>query len=574
MGNALTIPIVFVTDENYVMRTSVALTSIIVNKQPGVIYDAFILTDCISAKSKNKLESLSLPDFRVKIINMDRDKISNVGGSNVPSAIHVSSASLFKFIIPELFDGYEKILYLDGDVIIKHDLSALFGIDISRVYAAVVKDMKPMISYQPSQTDKLGVDHTAYFNTGMMLLNLDLLRKDGISDKLIEYRTNELNYFMDQDAFNCVFRENVLYVDYSFNFTYSNFQYYSFNQLKAYYGFEEASEKELLDSTVVLHLSSKEKPWLFHDMSFSVEWDAYYIKSPFKNNKLKRASIKDKKPETEKNAPAEYKKYKSELDLIKNSFSYKLGRFLTYIPRNFIVLYQKMKKKMIKYEQNGLYTGKPRDRKIIVSLTSYPGRINIVSHTIQSLLRQTCKPDRVILFLSKIQFPNQKLPRALTKARKYGLDIVFTEDDLKPHKKYFYAMKQYPEDIIITVDDDVYYTTKLIERLYRSYNQHPKCVSASRVHKITFSISGELLPYNSWQKDYSDRMGRESMRLVATGVGGVLYPPHCLHMSAFDPERIKATCLMADDLWLKVMEVLNGTKVVLASKDRELKIIS
>ncbi len=562
------IPLVFITDEKYSMPTSVAITSLISNKLKDTAYSIYILADCISKDSEYKFKKMKTDDVTISIINMDEAILKKIGKSNVPDSIHVSRAALYKFQIPNLFPDIEKIIYLDGDVLVKSDLTDLYSIDLSGKYAATVDDMKAMIGYQPSQMVKLGISNFHYFNTGMMLLNLKELRNNNVSTKLEEYRISGINYFMDQDAFNVVFENHILPIDFKFNLTYSNYEYYSFNDLKTFYKFKENTAEELLDNVQILHLSSKQKPWLYSDMAFTNEWDKYHYKSPF-YTPLDRKSIVEEKDVSK--ICVENTQLKEELHKIKNSFSYKLGLKLTYFPR-IIIEKRKKYRKMIPHYCNGINHQETREKKIIVSLTSYPSRDHVLPKTLESLLKQTMKPDKIEVYLSISQYPSKKITRRLKNSRRFGVDFIFVNDDLKPHKKYYYSIQNHPDDIVITVDDDVYYAPKTIERLYRSYLSHPTCVSASRVHKITFDKNG-LMPYNRWQKQCTDCLGKESMRLIATGVGGVLYPPHCLPKETFDKIGILSTCLYADDLWLKIMEVINGTKVVLASKDKSIDII-
>lgn len=174
------------------------------------------------------------------------------------------------------------------------------------------------------------------------------------------------------------------------------------------------------------------------------------------------------------------------------------------------------------------------------------------------------KPDKIILWLGEDKFPERKLPKIFDIIKSCGVDIEFHED-LKAHTKYFHAMKEYPDDIIITFDDDFIYKSNIIETLYNSYTKHPGCVSAMRVHRIKFEDDGNISPYMSWEMESSGAKGHESYQYLATGVGGVLYPPHCLPAEAFNTEALKRLCLLADDIWLKFMELLNGTKVVPAS---------
>lgn len=565
------IPLVYISDDNYSMPTAVSIASLIKNKHRDSTYRIYILADRISDKNKGLLKSLQTKGVKIEIMPMESNDVLKMGRSNIPASIHVTEAALYKFLIPELFGEYSKILYLDGDTLILSDLNEIFQIDIRDRYAAVVKDMKPMVTYQPNQNEKLNVCHQAYFNTGMMLFNLDKCRADRIVSKLIEYRSKGINYFMDQDAFNVVLDEQVEYVPYKYNMIFSNYEYYSFESLAKYYGLTEKDRKSFLESVIVLHLSSKEKPWLYFDTDFSSEWDYYYSISPYSQIPLKRESIKVlNRSIVELQRALNASEW--ELNCIKQSFSFRLGRFFTYLPRLLIAKNREYHKKHIHFNKDGLNTVDRKPR-VIVSLTTFPERIDIVPITIQSLFNQTLKPDMIILYLSKQQFPNGHSSKLLNDAVKYGLIVKYVDGDLKPHKKYYYAIQEFPDDIIVTVDDDVRYNPKLIERLYKSYLHHPHCVSACRVHKIKFDSDEKIKPYSQWQKNYSEKIGVESFKLIATGVGGVLYPPGSLPKEAFNEQLITKTCLLADDLWLKIMEVYNGTKVVLASVDSNLDII-
>ena len=125
-------------------------------------------------------------------------------------------------------------------------------------------------------------------------------------------------------------------------------------------------------------------------------------------------------------------------------------------------------------------------------------------------------------------------------------------------------LKQYSDDVIVTVDDDVLYVPTLLEELYDSYLLNPDAVSAARVHLIRSAEDGTVLPYNEWATDADGLLYEPSMQLFATGVGGVLYPPHLLVKEVLDEEAIIKTCLGADDLWLKAMELISDVPVVCA----------
>ena len=208
-----------------------------------------------------------------------------------------------------------------------------------------------------------------------------------------------------------------------------------------------------------------------------------------------------------------------------------------------------------------------RDYSITISFTTFPARIKSAIYVADTMLRQTIKPDRVIMVLASDELESKdELPKDFIQLEKRGLSIVFAEN-LKPHNKYQYAMRNYSESIIITVDDDILYPDDLVETLYNSYKKHPNAVSAMRAHRLTFKDK-KLLSYNDWEFEsiYTDI---PVFDLLATGVGGVLYPPMCLIAKKdilFDTSTIKKTCLFVDDIWLKTIELLCDIPVILASQ--------
>ena len=140
---------------------------------------------------------------------------------------------------------------------------------------------------------------------------------------------------------------------------------------------------------------------------------------------------------------------------------------------------------------------KPRDKKIIVSLTSYPARFQDLHLVIKSIFTQTVLPDQIILYLDE-GVEDSQIPNSLKDLESYGLSIIVGGADIKPHKKYYYAMKDNPESIIITVDDDNMYRPDTIEKLMNSYRKYPEAVSCLRAHRIIFDNNKKLLPYMSW----------------------------------------------------------------------------
>ena len=206
-------------------------------------------------------------------------------------------------------------------------------------------------------------------------------------------------------------------------------------------------------------------------------------------------------------------------------------------------------------------------KEVIVSLTSWPKRIGMLGTTLDALLAQTAKPDRIIVWLAKDEFgrfANSKIPKDIRAYRSKGVEFRWTPKSYTVHNKYQWTMREFPDAICITVDDDIVYLPTLVEDLLTSHGKHPGCVVAARTHIIKVGEDGQIAPYADWTLEQHELEYVPLFCLHATGVGGVLYPPHIFDEVLFDLERIERLCLRADDLWLKVNEVRMGVPVVQA----------
>lgn len=197
---------------------------------------------------------------------------------------------------------------------------------------------------------------------------------------------------------------------------------------------------------------------------------------------------------------------------------------------------------------------------IIVTLTSFPKRYDVVHLTIESLLNQKMKPDEVILWISKQEGSDETLPKKITRLKERGLTIKYVDGNIRSYKKLVCALTEYKDAILITVDDDTLYPNTLVSGLYNSYEKNKDCIIANRCTFIQKSNEKELRPYLEWK----ERNEREpSFNQFPTGVGGILYPPDSLNKEVFDQDIFLDICPNADDVWFKAMGMLNGTKTVM-----------
>lgn len=203
----------------------------------------------------------------------------------------------------------------------------------------------------------------------------------------------------------------------------------------------------------------------------------------------------------------------------------------------------------------------PRKQRIIVSLTSYPARFKTLHLCIKSILNQTLKPDKIILYLDDF-ISYAQLTDELQDLHKHNLlSIQFRAGNLKPHMKYYYALQEYHNDIVITIDDDTIHRRNLLKKLFISYCRYPKAISSMRVHKLRKKAVNEIEAYNNWYFEYTKEK-KPSFSLLATGFGGVLYPPNNFDKEIFNINNLKQLSYNADDIWLKFMQIKSGIPVV------------
>ena len=200
-----------------------------------------------------------------------------------------------------------------------------------------------------------------------------------------------------------------------------------------------------------------------------------------------------------------------------------------------------------------------REVPVIVSLTSYGRRVTkTLPFALISLLKQRLKPDRIIVWLDEDNWSDENFPKRLQTFRRQGVEFKFWED-IRSYKKLIPAIIKYPDAIIITVDDDLYYHRGLLHDLYNSYLLHPQKIHAAVTHQPLGVAKEDHLQYNLGKKEVSDNSIPE---LFPTGGAGCLYPPGSLHKETINKEVFMRLCPTADDVWFWVMARLQSTEHV------------
>jgi len=195
-----------------------------------------------------------------------------------------------------------------------------------------------------------------------------------------------------------------------------------------------------------------------------------------------------------------------------------------------------------------------QDNTVIVSLTSYGKRVKgSAVYTVYSLLRQTVRPERVVLWLDEKEYDNLNLPADLRLLCNYGLEVRFGKD-IGPYTKIIHSLSAFPDKHIITADDDLFYTRNFVEEFTEAHRQHPQAIITGFA-KVPVKDGSQLAPYDAWPEYHHVKPGfqYDGLKLFALGVGGVLYPSHVFDDEVRNEAVFTALCPKADDIWLYIM---------------------
>ena len=126
---------------------------------------------------------------------------------------------------------------------------------------------------------------------------------------------------------------------------------------------------------------------------------------------------------------------------------------------------------------------------VVVCMTSFPRRIGVVWLVVECLKRQSVQASCIVLYISKKQFTEKTIPRRLLEYQRRGiLKIRLVEDDIRSHKKYWYAVKEFPNVPIITVDDDIIYSSDTIKSLVDGSQKNSNSIISRYSNMICYEI--------------------------------------------------------------------------------------
>lgn len=286
------IPICFSVDNNYAKYFSVALQSIVENSSNENNYDMIVLAENISEKNQSLLleQVNNRSNFNLRFVN-----ILNYT-KNLPKDIFYTCAwyeksTYYRFFIQDILKAFDKVLYLDSDIVVLDDVAKLYNIELEDNIAGVAKDIEMARYLNTSMKNrilayhkKFGInDSSKYFQAGVMLFNLRLMREQNIGQKLFEKLAEvKTPQCVDQDILNMVCFDKLKYFDTAWNIEWillaRNHDLAKELPQNIYAEFQES-----LKEPKIIHYCDSIKPWNEKDLPLANYFWQYAIKTPFYN---------------------------------------------------------------------------------------------------------------------------------------------------------------------------------------------------------------------------------------------------------------------------------------------------
>lgn len=282
-------------DENYAPLASIAIKSILDNSNPRLQYDFYLFTKSITHETKS-LITIDLEMHENKSLNFI-DLSGEIESHDFFTYGHFTEETYYRFLLPKILHFLDKIIYLDCDILCLGDISELFSFNVSNYSLAGVRDAHVLGEFKCGFKQTYDYLKNAgmknpynYFQAGVLLLNLDKMRSTNFSDIALS-KVSEKFQYVDQDIFNIVCEDDVLYLDYTWNVFFNHdgtriMKYIQHAPLHIYRAYMKSR-----DNPKIIHFAGGKKPWQIPSMDFGFLFWNYARKSLWYETLLAQLSV-------------------------------------------------------------------------------------------------------------------------------------------------------------------------------------------------------------------------------------------------------------------------------------------
>ena len=266
--NRQNIPVVLATDENYLPYAAVTINSLVSNAKRGNL-DVLILHAGISESARAGFLKGVRKGEHVSVRFVDiGDEVKETVAKSFVQTNYISVTTLFRFFIPRVLDAYERVLYLDVDLIVCQDVSELYAADLAGCLFGAVRDygIANYVRSRPKHREFAGKygfsEWDVYVNAGVLLMDLVAFRSADLLDRLLPIAVEAAEFCRDQDALNFICKGRIRYLDPKWNVLTLPASYEE--QLKAAGG-----------QAGIVHFVSGKKPWKYPSNLCAHLWWSY-----------------------------------------------------------------------------------------------------------------------------------------------------------------------------------------------------------------------------------------------------------------------------------------------------------
>jgi lipopolysaccharide biosynthesis glycosyltransferase len=282
------VTIVTASSDHFTPYMAVMIQSILENTSSGNNYEIYILHANISKENQKKVTDLAknYPHAYIGFYSMNMD-ISPFNFKPSPWTWHLTEETYFRTLIHKIFSAYKKVLYLDGDMIVKSDVADIFNIDIGGNLIGACLDGDIIGSYSSSIDSKNYIEHVLkisdplkYFQAGVQLVNIQQFRKE-FGDYELANKAVKSNYrYNEQDVFNAVCHGKVFFVDSAWNVLVQH-KWDRIAIIKKAPAYIYRHYLEARKHPHIIHYAGAQKPWFDPEMDFAEDFWDVARRSPF-----------------------------------------------------------------------------------------------------------------------------------------------------------------------------------------------------------------------------------------------------------------------------------------------------
>ena len=266
------INIAYMIDAKYLPYMQVSLHSAIIHKKTKSQYIVHVIAKDFTPADEKKLKQMEQENVKINIypakdLNLDYSHLGRFNSFQI---------SLQKLFIADYLKNVAKVLYLDADTLVQKDLSKIYNTPLQSYYVAAVKD--GLMYQHPDHITEIGLDwRNFYFNSGVMLLNLNKIREDNLLRRAVIYFNTHEEVFGDQDILNVIVKDKVLPISYKYNTNPTFFEEKDATFLSKFYNETvPQTPREVYDMATILHFAGY-KPWTqwFNHSYLKPLWQSY-----------------------------------------------------------------------------------------------------------------------------------------------------------------------------------------------------------------------------------------------------------------------------------------------------------